>query len=141
LIGMNRLDSINDYRRDLEGWDYGRAEENPGHFTVFPLRGIWERPPTFLHNGIARTLRETVATPGHPSLRELKYEPLLGGEPERPNRREVGLNMTYLFKAPAMPLWAHLKSEARMAFDTHGGTMHLNEQEVDDLVNFMQTIE
>ena len=35
-----------------------------------PLRGLWDRPKTrLLHDGRARSLREALATPGHPALR------------------------------------------------------------------------
>ncbi len=141
LIGMNRLDTINGYRRDLEPWDVGRTEQSQGHFTVFPLRGIWERPPIFLHNGMARTLHEVVATPGHPGLRTLKYEPRIGGVPERPGRREVGFNMTHLFATQEQRVKLHMQAGARLGFDTHGGTSHLSAQEIDDLVNFLNSIE
>jgi len=141
LIGMNRLDSINGIRRDLEPWDVGRAEEAQGHFTTLGLRGIWDRPPVFLHNGIARTLREVVATPGHPALRRFTYEPLLGGVPERPGRREVGFNMTFLSRDDGPPIKLHRRARARIGFDTHGGSMHLTAQQIDDLVNFLNSIE
>jgi YVTN family beta-propeller protein len=141
LISMNRLDYINGYLRDLEPWDMGRVERNQANFTTFPLRGIWDRPPVFLHSGIARTLHEVVATPGHPALRRLKYEPRIGGYPERPGRREVGFNMTYLFTKPEPRVKMHLKGGARLGFDTHGGTSELTALEVDDLVNFLNSIE
>ncbi len=36
-----------------------------------PLRGLWDRPQTrFYHDGRARSLREALATPGHPALGE-----------------------------------------------------------------------
>ncbi len=141
LIGMNRLDYINGVRRDLEPWDIGRVEEVQGHVTTFPLRGLWDRPPVFLHSGIARTLREVVAVPGHPSLRRFKYEPLLGGAPERPGRQEVGFNMTFLFSEDIPRVKLHREAKARMGFDTHGGSSHLTAQQVDDLVNFLESIE
>ncbi len=141
LIGMYRLDSINGVQRDLEPWDVGRVEEVQGHFTSFQLRGIWDRPPSFLHNGMARTLHEVVATPGHPGLGKYKYEPLIGGVPERPGRREVGFNMTWLFKKRSDRTKLHMKSGARLGFDTHGGTSHLTAQQVDDLVDFLDSIE
>ena len=141
LIGMNRLDYINGYRRDLEPWDTGRAETNQGHYTTFSLRGIWDRPPVFLHNGMARTLREVVAKPGHASLGTFKYEPLIGGVPERPGRREVGFNTTYLFSEAIPAVKAHRKAGSRIGFDTHGGTSHLTRQQIDDLVNFINAIE
>ncbi len=141
LIGMNRLDYLNGIARDLEPWDAGRAEERQGHFTTLQLRGIWDRPPVFLHNGMARTLREVVATPGHPALRKLKYEPLIGGFGERPGRLEVGLNETFLFTERSPKVKLHLLSGARIGTDTHGGTSHLTSQEVDDLVNYLESIE
>jgi hypothetical protein len=141
LIGMNRLDAINRYARDLEPWDTGRAEEEQGNVTISQLRGIWDRPPVFLHNGLARTLREVAATPGHLALRGLKYNPLLGGIPERPGRREVGFNETIWYKERSEMAKLHFASKARMGMDTHGGTSHLWAQQIDDLVNFMLTIE
>ncbi|MFV1994468.1 MAG: hypothetical protein ACC661_03440, partial [Verrucomicrobiales bacterium] len=141
LIGMYRLDAINGIQRDLEPQDPGRVEEVQGHFTSFSLRGIWDRPPVFLHNGMAKTMREVVATPGHPGLRRYKYEPLIGGVPERPGQREVGFNMTWLYKERSEKVKIHMKSGARIGFDTHGGTSHLTPQQIDDLVNFINSIE
>lgn len=141
LIGMNRLDDLNGVRRDLEPWDRGRAEERQGHFTTLSLRGIWDRPPVFLHNGLARSLREVIAPPGHPALRRLAYEPRIGGELERPGRREVGCNMTFLFAAPSPQVKLHIASGARLGFDTHGGTSQLTALQIDDLVHFLESIE
>ena len=142
LMSKNREDVINGVQRDLEPWDLGRAEVGQGMFTVFPLRGIWDRPPTFLHNGMARTMREVVAPPGHPALGTFKYEPLLGGHGERPNRNEVGFNFT-LVAATREPekVKMHLKSGARIGFDTHGGTSQLTRRQIDDLVAFLNSIE
>jgi DNA-binding beta-propeller fold protein YncE len=38
------------------------------HLGVPQLRGIWDRAERFLHDGRARSLREALATPGHPAL-------------------------------------------------------------------------
>lgn len=38
------------------------------HFGVPQLRGIWDRARRFYHDGRARSLREALATPGHPAL-------------------------------------------------------------------------
>jgi len=109
---------------------------------VFPLRGIWDRPPVFLHNGMARTLREVVCSPGHPGLRRLTYEPLLGGFPERPGRREVGFNTTLLASTREPPqVQIHLQAGARIGYDTHGGTSQLTRLQIDDLVNYLNSIE
>ena len=141
LIGMNRMDTINGVPRDLEPWDVGRAEARQGQITSLQLRGIWDRPPVFLHNGTARTLREVLAIPGHPSLRQFPYEPLVGGVPERPGRKEIGFNETFIFYESAPKVALHMMSGARIGVDTHGGTSQLSAQEIDDLTNFLQAIE
>lgn len=141
LVGMYRLDDIRGLERDLEPESRGRAEAVQGSFTSFQLRGIWDRPPSFLHNGLARTLHEVCATPGHPALRKFKYEPLLGGVPERPGRMESGFNMTWLYEKRSDRVKGNLKAGARIGFDTHGGTSQLTAGEIDDLVNFMESIE
>jgi DNA-binding beta-propeller fold protein YncE len=38
-------------------------------FGVPALRGLWDRATRFYHDGRARSLREALATPGHPALR------------------------------------------------------------------------
>ena len=39
------------------------------HLGAVSLRGLWDRPSTrFFHDGRARSLREALATPGHPAL-------------------------------------------------------------------------
>lgn len=141
LIGMNRLDALNGVRRDLEPWDMGRAEEHQGHFTSFPLRGIWDRPPVFLHNGMARTLREVLSTPGHPALGRLKYEPVVSDAGERPGRREVGFNTTGMFAEQQPRVKLLVAAGARIGHDTHGGTSQLTPRQIDDLANFLNTIE
>ncbi len=41
------------------------------HLGATPLRGLWDRPASrLLHDGRARSLREVLATPGHPGLRK-----------------------------------------------------------------------
>lgn len=49
-------------------------------FGVPQLRGIWDRAEAFLHDGRARSLREVLATPGHPALRpgEIGYNETYG---------------------------------------------------------------
>jgi hypothetical protein len=141
LLSKNREDYNNKHSRDLEPWDEGRFEANQGHLTTFPLRGIWDRPPSFLHNGMARTLNEIAAPPGHPSLKSFKYEPLFGGYPERPGKMEVGFNMTYIFANPENRVKLHIISDSRLGFDTHGGTTQLTRQQMQDLVNFLNSIE
>jgi DNA-binding beta-propeller fold protein YncE len=46
------------------------AEQGPEGVRFQPptLRGIWDRAPSFYHDGRAPTLREALVTPGHPAL-------------------------------------------------------------------------
>ncbi len=77
------------------------------HFGATPLRGLWDRSMThLLHDGRAHSLREVLATPGHPVLRT----------------GEQGYN------------------ERDGAFDTHGGTSHLDRYQVEDLINYLLTL-
>lgn len=46
-----------------------RQDRGHIHLKAPSLRGIWDRAPGFYHDGRARTLREALATPGHPALR------------------------------------------------------------------------
>lgn len=85
----------------------------PGVFDTPSLRGLWDRPARFLHDGRARTVAETILTPGHPALRP----------------GELGLNFTGGFEPGAR------------IFDSHGGTSHLTPAEVADLLAFLATIE
>lgn len=143
LISMHRLDYLAGIRHDLEPWDIGRAETpaQNQHITPLQLRGAWDRPPLFLHNAMARSLREVVAAPGAPALRWFKYEPLFGGSPERPGRREVGFNETYMILKGTNAAKVHLATGGRIASDAHGGTSQLTSQQIDDLVNYLESIE
>ncbi|MFC1744128.1 hypothetical protein ACFL35_09040 [Candidatus Riflebacteria bacterium] len=141
LISLNRMDAINKVPRDVEPWDAGRVQKT-GNITVFPLRGIWDRPAVFFHNGLCRTLRESVCVPGHLALRKFKYMPLQGGEPERPNGLEVGFNETVWYTEKSrMSALIKMNFEHRIGFDTHGGTSQLTVIQVEDLVNFLLSIE
>jgi len=143
LISMHRLDYLAGIRHDLEPWEIGRAEtpDQNQHITPFQLRGAWDRPPLFLHNAMARSLREVVAVPGVPGLGWFKYEPLFGGSPERPGRREIGFNETYMIPKGTNAAKVHLKTGGRIASDAHGGTSQLTPQQIDDLVAYLETIE
>lgn len=141
LLSMNRLDAIAGVERDLEPWDAGRAEAIQGRYTNLPLRGLWDRPPVFLHGGTARSLREILCTPGHPALRNFPHELRLGGERERPGRRELGLNETDAVPE-ALPRTGPLQAAGgRIGIDTHGGTSQLDPSQIDDLVDFLEAIE
>lgn len=129
LISPHSVDRINRVTRDLEPWEAGRAQREQGRLTTFQLRGIFDRPASFLHNGMALTLRESVMTPDHYSLEPFRYQPLTGGQPVRPQGREQGFNAI------------HIADEAGSILDSHGGTSHLTAREARDLINFMLAIE
>ena len=114
--------------------DLGRVEDVEGSFTTMQLRGIFDRPPVFLHHARARSLREVLCTPGHPALREYRYPVLQGTEEVRADRYEIGFNETTT-RTPEGPL-----DVEDQVFDTHGGTSHLTPRQIDDLMNFMMSI-
>lgn len=84
-----------------------------GVFDTPSLRGVWDRPSRFLHDGRARTIPETILTPGHPALRA----------------GERGFNFGGGF------------SDSDHTPDTHGGVSHLRPEQVADLVVYLLTIE
>ena len=129
LVGPHWMDTANGFKRDLEYWETGRVEREQGMVTTFPLRGMFDRPFAFLHHGRAMSIRETFAAPDHYSLRKYKYNPLRGGEEVRPNGHERGFNELSFLK------------ERMYMMDTHGATSHLNARQVEDLENFMLSIE
>lgn len=143
LISMHRLDYLAGIKRDLEPWDVGRVEQpnQNQHITALQLRGAWDRPPLFLHNGMARTLREVVSPPMNVALGWFKYNPLFGGCTERPGRREVGFNETFMIFKETPAAKVHLATGGRIASDAHGGTSQLTPQQIDDLVNYLESIE
>ncbi|MFC1743100.1 hypothetical protein ACFL35_03825 [Candidatus Riflebacteria bacterium] len=144
MLGSNRFDLLNNRLRDLEPWDEGRVEhvERQGHTVVFNIRGIWDRPPVFLQSGLATSLREVICTPGQAGLGKYKYMPLLGGAPMRPGRKEVGFNETYWYTEKSKIVTISRQDKAvRAGPDSHGGTSLLREPQVEDLINYLNTIE
>lgn len=59
-------------RRDLDPDVSIKYIENArdGFFNANTLRGLWDRRGALFHDGRARTIRETLMTPGHPCLRQ-----------------------------------------------------------------------
>ena len=126
----NELDDI-----DLDPDDRGRFEDVEGSFTTMQLRGLFDRPPVFLHHGRARSLREVLCTPDHPALGRYRYPVRLGPETARPDRRELGLNET-TSRQPSGAL-----DPRDQIPDTHGGTSHLTPRQIADLTAFLLSIE
>jgi len=135
LISVHAMEVANGRHFDLSPEDKGRVEDVEGSFTTMQLRGIFDRPPVFLHHARARSLREVLLTPGHPAAREYRYPVLQGDEDVRPGRREKGFN-EITTRTPAGPL--HPTSQI---FDSHGGTSHLTPRQITDLEHFVESIE
>ncbi len=135
LVGVHALERANGRSYEMEPEDPGRVESKEGSFTTMQLRGIFDRPPVFLHHGRARSLREVLLTPGHPAARRYRLPVLQGGEEVRPDRLEIGLNeVTPLHKSGRL-------IPTQQIFDTHGGTSHLSSRQIEDLLNFIKTIQ
>ncbi len=61
LAGVRAVDILNNKALDLAPEDQGRIEDQEGSFTTMQLRGIFDRPPVFLHHARARSLRFLLA--------------------------------------------------------------------------------
>jgi cytochrome c peroxidase len=132
LISRGRRDAPHqtmgpDYIDHCEGFvrpwdranDRGRVQEHPENMVAQSLRGLWARPPRFLHDGRAISLREVLATPGHPGLRPLPWP-----RAQAPRAGfELGLN------------------EREGTPDSHGATSHLTVWELACLERYVLSIE
>jgi hypothetical protein len=99
------------------------------------LRGLFDRPPVFLHHARARSLREVLLTPQHPGAREFRFPVFMGDEEVRPGRMEIGFNETTTRDEKGN------LDRKNQVFDTHGATSHLTPRQIDDLENFVMGIE
>jgi len=72
FAGVTTLARYDLPRRDLDPDVSIKYIENArdGFFNANSLRGLWDRPGALFHDGRARTIRETLLTPGHHCLRE-----------------------------------------------------------------------
>ena len=131
LASVHAVERANSRPTDMGPEDPGRVEDIEGSFTTMQLRGIFDRPPVFLHHGRAKNLREVLLTPGHAATKTYPYEVHLGLENVRPDGREKAFNETQL-RTPK-----GLLDPVTQTVDTHGGTSHLTPREIEDLLNFM----
>jgi DNA-binding beta-propeller fold protein YncE len=71
FAGVTTLGRYDLPRRDLDPDVSIKYIENArdGFFNANTLRGLWDRRGALFHDGRARTIRETMMTPGHPCLR------------------------------------------------------------------------
>ncbi len=135
LASVFAVETANGDPLGLEHEDKGRFEDKEGSFTTMTLRGIFDRPPVFLHHARARSLREVVLTPNHPAARKYLFPVMMGDEVVRHNQKETGFNeLTQRTKK------GDLDKQNRI-IDSHGGTSHLRPGQIEDLVNFMKVIE
>lgn len=136
LISVNKVELVNGDPIGLERkGDPGRVETQEGTFTTMQLRGIFDRPPVFLHHARARSLREVLITPKHPAAQEFRYPVYTGDEEVRPSRMEIGFNET------TQRLDEQALDRQNQVLDTHGGTSHLTPRQIEDLLHFMEAIE
>lgn len=136
LASVNKLEALNgDPLKLPRGGDTGRIEVPEGTFTTMQIRGIFDRPPVFLHHARARSLREVLLTPKHPGAREYRFPVYMGDEEVRPNRLEIGFNETTGRDAQGN------LDRRNQVYDTHGATSHLTPRQIDDLENFLMGIE
>lgn len=72
FAGVTTLGRYDLPKRDLDPDVSIKYIENArdGFFNANSLRGLWDRRGALFHDGRARTIRETMMTPGHPCLRE-----------------------------------------------------------------------
>jgi len=120
LVSADRIDFLNQYIREWDSEDRGRVEQREGFFVSPSLRGLWARPPKFLHHGGAVSLREVLCTPDHVALRQFPFE---RRDALRPDRSERGHN-----ELGGLP-------------DTHGTTSQLSIWDIECLLAFLNSIE
>lgn len=135
LASVFAVETANGDPLGLKHEDKGRFEEKEGSFTTMTLRGIFDRPPVFLHHARARSLREVLLTPNHPAARKYLLPVMMGDEVVRQNQTEIGFN-----ELTERSSKGDLDKQNRI-IDTHGGTSHLRPGQIEDLVNFMKVIE
>ena len=135
LASVFAVETVNGDPLGIQHEDKGRFEDKEGTFTTMTLRGIFDRPPVFLHHARARSLREVLLTPNHPAARKYRFPVLLGDEEVRANRLEIGFNeLTERTSAGSL-------DNTNQILDSHGGTSHLTPRQINDLLNFMMSIE
>lgn len=105
-------------------------DEVDGNFNVPSLRGAWDRPGTFFHDGRAKSLKSALVGSGHASL-----VPGLDGchnlatETSRPD-------------GVVQPIYnGGGCNEVDGRPDTHGVTSQLTAAQVEDLIHYVQAIE
>ncbi len=125
LVSAHRLDHLDGYVRPWDRGsdgtiDRGRVESREGFYVAPSLRGLFARPPRFLHHGRALSLAETFLPPDHLALGRFASERV--GDQRRPGRREVGHN-----ELDGLP-------------DLHGTTSQLSVWDVECLERYLLSV-
>ena len=104
-------------------------DEIDGNFNVPSLRGVWDRG-TFFHDGRAKSLRATIAVPGDATLAVgIDGCHMLDQETERPD-------------GVVAPIYNGLGCNELMGQpDSHGATSQLSAEQLEDLLNYVRSIE
>jgi cytochrome c5 len=105
--------------------------EVDGNFNVPSLRGVWDRPRVYFHDGRARSIRSAILGPGHPALRDgIDGCQMLADESER-------------FEGGIVRPIANGRgcNEVGGAIDTHGATSALTPEQVADLETYILSIQ
>ncbi len=106
--------------------------EVDGHFNVPSIRGVWDRPTIYFHDGRGKSLKAAILATGHPALTEGEDGcHMLGEETD-----EFWLN---LFRPVYNGQGCNVLQNGGML--QHGGTSGLTEAEVDDLLWYVRSIE
>lgn len=103
----------------------------PGTFNVPSLRGIFDRPSVFTHDGRAKSIRSAILSPGHPALAN-----------EVDGCQHLDDNIDQFQNGIVQPVHnGRGCNELHGVHDVHGTTSQLTPDQVDDLVNFVLSIE
>ncbi len=106
-------------------------DEVDGNVNIPSLRGVWDRPAVYLHDGRARSLRSAILPPGHQAL-------TIGLDGCQKLADYQGFFKDGL---PRSILDGRGCNELDGALGTHGQTTHLTSTQVDDLIAFIESIE
>jgi len=105
--------------------------EVDGNFNIPSLRGAWDRPSVFFHDGRAKSLRSAILPPGHAALKvDEDGCQILAQEADK----YVNNTVRPVYNGQGC-------NEVSGRPDTHGGTSQLTPQQIDDLLAYVRSIQ
>jgi YVTN family beta-propeller protein len=105
--------------------------EVEGHFNVPSLRGVWDRPTVYFHDGRAKSLRSAIVGPNHTALR-----------PGIDGCQMLADNADLFIGGIVQPVAnARGCNELSSAADSHGATSELTAEQIADLETFVLSIQ